>query len=196
MEGGVKYHLSVLKDMAKKIKQTYKNKKRGVPLGHGTVPKDRVLKTIKKKTLNLKKAVEELIKVDREPNDFLPMAIDLIKKLLKVSKNDKGKADSFVISLVNSLYYALRKENNINRNSNNTESENMNENNIWNNPYRLLRILVHKLEELMETDNEEFKLEISEIIKEGLKYGYDKVYIKKEDVNVDELAELFSGARV
>lgn len=191
MEGGVKYHPSVLKRMVKKVKQTYKNKKQGVPLGHGNIPRATVLKTVKKRTLNLKKAVEELIHVDREPNDFLPMATVLIKKLLKVSKKDKCKADGFVISLVNSLYYSLRKENNINRNSNNTESENMNENNIWNDPYKMLRTLVRKLEELMETDNEEFKLEISETIKEGLKHGYEEAY-----GNIDELAELFSGAKV
>ena len=84
MEGGVKYHPSVLKKMAKKLKQTYKNKKRGIPLGHGNIPRATVLKTVKKRTLNLKKAVEELIEVDREPDDFLPMAIVLIKKLLIV----------------------------------------------------------------------------------------------------------------
>jgi hypothetical protein len=196
MEGGVKYHPSVLKQMVKKVKQTYKNKKKGIPLVHGNIPKLGVIKTVKKRTLNLKKAVEELIQVDREPNEFLPMAVVLIKKLLKVSKKDKGKADGFVISLVNSLYYSLRKENNINNDNNNTESENMNENNIWNDPYRMLRTLVRKLEELMETDNEEFKLEISETIKEGFKYGYDKIYLKKTNVNVDELTELFSGAKV
>jgi KaiC/GvpD/RAD55 family RecA-like ATPase len=135
-----------------------------------------------------------LIQIDRDPDDFLPRAIDLIKKLLKVSKKTKSKADNFVISLVNSLYYALHKENNINHN--NTNAENMNEDNIWNDPYRMLRTLVRKLEELMETDNEEFKLEISESIKEGLRHGYNNVYLKKSDTDIDELTELFSGARV
>jgi len=189
MEGGVKYHPSVLKQVTKKVKQTYKNKKRGVPLGHGNIPREKVLKTVKKRTLNLKKAVEELIQIDREPNDFLPMAIVLLKKLLKVSKKDKRKVDGFVISLVNSLYYALRKENNIN--NNNTNAENMNNDNIWNDPYKMLRTLVRKLEELMETDNDEFKMEISETIKEGLKNGYEEAY-----GDVDELADLFSGAKV
>ena len=197
MEGGVKYTSAVLKSLQiKKNKQTYKNKKHGIPLGHVNIKKAAVIKTVKVKKQNLKKSVEELIQVDREPNEFLPMAIILIQKLLKVSKKDKHKADNFVVSLVNSLYYALRKENNINHDSNNTDAENMNENNIWNDPYKMLRTLVYKLEELMETDNDEFKLEISETIKEGLKYGYDKVYIKKTDVDVDELAELFSGTKV
>jgi hypothetical protein len=193
MEGGVKYHPSVLK-----VKKTHKNKKNAPLVGkrvHGVI-------TIKRKKLNLKKTVEDLTSIDREPNDFLPMAIKLIKQLLiiikaeKSSVADKKKVDNFVLTLVNSLYYGLRKENNINRNSNATDDENMNEDNIWNDPYTLLRTLVAKLELLLGTDNEDFKLEISETIKEALRYGYNKVYVEKNDVVVDELADLFSGARI
>jgi len=193
MEGGVKYHPSVLK-----LKKTKKNKK-NAPLVrksvHGVI-------TIKRKKLNLKKTVEDLTSIDRDPNDFLPMAIKLIKQLLRIIKAekssvaDKKKVDNFVLTLVNSLYYGLRKENNINRNSNATDDENMNEDNIWNDPYTLLRTLVAKLELLLGTDDEDFKLEISETIKEALKYGYNKVYVEKKDVVVDELADLFSGARI
>jgi hypothetical protein len=194
MEGGVKYHPSVLK-----VKKTQKNKKAAGPLVgksvHGVI-------TIKRKKLNLKKTVEDLTSIDRDPNDFLPMAIKLIKQLLRIIKAeksslaDKKKIDNFVLTLVNSLYYGLRKENNINRNSNATDDENMNEDNIWNDPYTLLRTLVAKLELLLGTDNEDFKLEISETIKEALRYGYNKVYVEKKDVVVDELADLFSGARI
>jgi hypothetical protein len=193
MEGGVKYHPSVLK-----VKKTHKNKKNR-PLVGKSVPG---VITIKRKKLNLKKAVEELISIDRDPNDFLPMAIKLIKQLLRIIKAeksslaDKKKIDNFVLTLVNSLYYGLRKENNINRNSNATNNENMNEDNIWNDPYTLLRTLVAKLELLLGTDDEDFKLEISETIKEALRYGYNKVYVEKKDVVVDELADLFSGARI
>jgi hypothetical protein len=194
MEGGVKYHPSVLK-----VKKTHKNKKVAGPLVRKSVPG---VITIKRKKLNLKKTVEDLISIDRDPNDFLPMAIKLIKQLLRIIKAekssiaDKKKIDNFVLTLVNSLYYGLRKENNINRNSNATNNENMNEDNIWNDPYTLLRTLVGKLELLLGTDDEEFKLEISETIKEALKYGYNKVYVEKKDVVVDELADLFSGARL
>ena len=196
MEGGVKYHPSVFPK--KKIRKTYKKNK---PVEDIPEVKN-VLKTIKVKKLALKNTVHDLITVDREPNDFLPLAIKLIKQLLRIirseksSVKDKKKIDNFVLTLVNSLYYGLRKENNINRNNNATDNENMNEDNIWNDPYTLLRTLVNKLEVLLGTEDEEFKLEISETIKEGLKYGYSKVYDEKKDVAVDELADLFSGARV
>jgi hypothetical protein len=190
MDGGVKYHPSVV--VAKKIKQTYKNKNHGISVRYRNIPKRKLLKTIKKRPLNLKKDVEELIQKEIEPNIFLPKAIELIKNILKASKKSNRKVDTFVVSLVYSLYYALKKENSINYNSNATDAENMNENTIWNDPYKMLRTLVTKLEELMETDNDEFKLEITEAIKEGLEHGYDKVYKN----NVDELADLFSGTRV
>jgi len=188
MDGGVKYTHGILKMMkVKKDTKTYKNRKHGAP------SKQSALKTIKR-SLNLKKTVEGLISTDMEPNEFLLKAIVLIKKLLKVSQKDKKKVDSFVLSLVNALYYSLKKENNINYNSNNTEDESMNEDNIWNDPYTLLRTLVRKLEELLQTDNEEFKLEISEVIKNALKHGYDMVYVK--DVEVENLSVLLSGTKL
>ena len=190
MDGGVKYHPSVV--AIKKIKTTYKNKNHGISVRYRTIQKQKLLKTIKKRPLNLKKDVEELIQKEMEPNIFLPKAIELLKNILKASKKSNRKVDTFVVSLVYSLYYALKKENSINYNSNATDAENMNENTIWNDPYKMLRTLVTKLEELMETDNDEFKLEITEAIKEGLEHGYDKVYKN----NVDELADLFSGTRV
>ena len=61
--------------------------------------------------------VEELIQDDREPNIFLPNAIYLIKNLLIASKKNNTKADKFVVVLVYSLYYALRKEDTINYNT-------------------------------------------------------------------------------
>jgi hypothetical protein len=82
MEGGVKYHPSVLK-----VKKTQKNKKAAGPLVgksvHGVI-------TIKRKKLNLKKTVEDLTSIDRHPNDFLPMAIKLIKQLLRIIKAEKS----------------------------------------------------------------------------------------------------------
>jgi hypothetical protein len=191
MKGGVKYHPSVFPK--KKVRKTYKNNKNDKP----SISK---IKTIKVKKLDLKNTVHDLITNDRDPNDFLPLAIKLIKQLLRIiraektSVADKKKVDNFVLTLVNSLYYGLQKENNIDNNA--TNNENMNEDNIWNDPYTLLRTLVNKLEVLLGTEDEEFKLEISETIKEALKYGYNKVYVEKKDVVVDELADLFSGARL
>jgi hypothetical protein len=105
---------------------------------------------------------------------------------------DRKKVDNMVIALVNALYYSLRKESNINYNSDATSINTTNENDIWNDPYTLLKTLTRKLEELLTTDDEELKLELSETIKSALKYGYDQIYVKHKNVEVDELSELFS----
>jgi len=94
------------------------------------------------------------------------------------------------------LYYEFRRDDSINYNSNTTNDSSMNENNIWNDPYSLLRTLIPKLESLRDDDNEDYKNEISETIKNALNRIYTMVYVNKQDVNVDELSDLFSGTKI
>jgi len=187
MEGGVKIIPGLFDPKRKKAKKTKKNNKVESTLT--------VIKT-KKQTLHLKHEVHELIGIDYDPNVFLPKAAILIKKLLKVSKKaslgtNTKKVDGFILTLVNALYYAFKKENNINYNSNSTEAS-IDESDIWNDPYSLLKTLVKKLDILMETDDEEFKLEISETIRSALQYGYNKTYVEHKNVEVNQLSNMFS----
>jgi hypothetical protein len=201
MQGGVKYTKKVMTQLTnKKTKKIhYKNLKRGIPaMSIGVVPKQKTTIKKVKKPIKLKATLEKLIFTDMEPNEFIIDAIVLIKILLKLSKKDKKKADKLVIALVESLYYALKKENNINDinyNSNNTSSSYMSESNIWNDPYSLLKKLVEKLDLYLETNDQDFILEMSETIKDALKNGYNKIYNKPAS-EVDELSEMFSGTKI
>ena len=184
MQGGVKVIPGLFNKRKKPVKKTKKNNKS-------------TLKTIKtlKTTLHLKARVLELTTVDQDPNDFLPKAIDLIKALLKVAKKtslgtNAKKVDNFIMVLVNAIYQTFRRENNINYDSNNTNA--VSENDIYNDPYNLLTALTSKLETLLESDDEDLKLETAESIKSALHYGYTKVYVEHKDVEVDELADMFS----
>ena len=198
MQGGVKYTKKIMNQLTNRKTKTkhYKTLKRGVPaIWAGVVPKHKTTTRKIQKTIKLKATLEKLIFTDMDPNDFIIDAIVLIKTLLKLSKKSKNKADKLVIALVNSLYYALKKDNSINYNSNNTNSSYMSESNIWNDPYSLLNKLVEKLELYLETNDQDFILEMSETIKEALKDGYNKIY-KKPAQEVDELSEMFSGTKL
>jgi hypothetical protein len=181
MQGGVKVIPGLFK---KKIRKTKKNNKR-TPTTLTTI------KTLKH-SLHLKERVHELISIDASRDDFLPKAITLIKTLLKVSKksslgSNTKKVDNFIIVLVNAIYQTFRRENNINYDSNATNT--FSENDIYNDPYNLLKSLTYKLETLADED---LKLETAESIKTALHYGYNKVYVDHEDVEVDKLSDMFS----
>jgi hypothetical protein len=201
MEGGVKYNAELSKKLEKQRRKhkltgmTYRNIKLSAIQSRMGISTKRFKKTVKQPIkLKLKKTVEELIASEMEPNLFLKKSVDLIKLLLKKTNTtkDRKKVDNMVIALVNALYYSLRKESNINYNSDATSINTTNENDIWNDPYTLLKTLTRKLEELLTTEDEELKLELSETIKSALKYGYDQIYVKHKNVEVDELSELFS----
>jgi len=185
LRGGVKVIPGLFDKYKRPFKKTVKNNKPS-PL--------MTIKTVKN-TLHLKSRVLELTTVDQDPNDFLPKAIDLIKTLLKVAKktslgSDTKKVDNFIIVLVNAIYQTFRRENNVNYDSNSTNV--LSEDDIYNDPYNLLKALTVKLTALLESDNEDLKLETAEAIKTALHYGYNKVYVEEKDVEVDELSDMFA----
>jgi hypothetical protein len=200
MEGGVKYSPSVLK-MLKGDRILKTDVKIFKPTVTKKVNKKRntTFKKIDVRT-DFKRAISKLITTDQEPNDFLFKIIRLNKKLLKYPRDSKEKnskfVDKLILSLAETLYYEFRRDSNINYNSNNsnsTQNEMVEEEDVWNDPYTLLRTLNKTLENVLLSDDEEYKIEISETIKNVLSAVYMNIYGEREDKNVNELSRMMSG---
>jgi hypothetical protein len=157
-----------------------------------------VIKKIVQK-INLKSNVTHVL-YDSWPEDTLCNTAHLIKTLLRIAKKGRGQnvkvADKFVIELISKLFYAFQKEDNINYNSNsNATNTELDEDDIYNDPYGLLEIISNKLEKLANSEDDEYKLEVSETIKNALESAFEDVYGKKYkavDEEVNELSEMFS----
>ena len=204
MEGGVKYSPSVLK-MLKGDRILKTDVKIFKPTITKKVNKKRntTIKKIDIKT-DFKNRIYKLISTDdMDPNDFLFKIIRLIKKLLKYPRDSKEKnskfVDKLIISLGETLYYEFQRDSKIDYNSNNsnsTESEGINENDIWNDPYTLLRTLNRKLEIVHGNDDEDYKLEISETIKNALRTVYMNMYPERENRDdVNDLSAMMSNVK-
>ena len=203
MEGGVKYSPCVLK-MLKGDRILKTDVKIFKPTITKKVNKKRntTIKKIDVKT-DFKNRIYKLISTDdMDPNDFLFKIIRLIKKLLKYPKDSKEKnskfVDKLIISLGETLYYEFQRDSKIDYNSNNsnsTESEGINENDIWNDPYTLLRTLNRKLEIVHGNDDEDYKLEISETIKNALRTVYMNMYPERENRDVNDLSAMMSNVK-
>jgi hypothetical protein len=203
MRGGAKY-LPTTTRRKKYAGMTYKEIKsamtgalgkshtRRAPNRANTTKKARTVKRVVRK-INLKSYVTDIL-YDNWPEDTLLKTANLIKVLLRIATKGRGPnvkvADTFVLKLISTLFYAFRKEDDINYNSNATNTE-LDEDDIYNDPYGLLKIISDKLEKLANSEDDEYKMEVAETIKSAIQSAYEDVYGKKDEA-VNELSEMFS----